>query len=361
MAIEHSPNAIPLRVPFAPGRGFNYAKPIRVTNRTTQLTNYQVEINLNEFNFDFDKAQANGADVRVQDANGDALTYWVESWNVGTKNATIWVKLKTLEDYEDRLLWLIYGNPEASTESDGDETFVTYNITGIQAFWQMDELLWNGTSGEVEDETGTNDGTGKNSITTTANGKFNRGGNFVAASNHYVDCGSDASLALTNTITLEGWIKPNSNSVGYIASKKNLSDFDAAYGFYHDEANQILRFLGNGSLVNSNADFGGTNWMHIIITAVQSGTTYFYKDGVAAGTASTPAWSASSESFLLGARADGAGTSNHIDGIIDAIKIYNRALTSDERTALANNYLQKMGSYYNIRKWSDIPPLVEVL
>ena len=140
MAIEHSPNAIPLRVPFAPGRGFNYAKPIRITNRTTQLTDYQIEVNLNQSNFDFNKVQADGADIRFQDANGKSLNYWIETWNSITQTSRIWVHMPRIENQEDRIIWLIYGNEYAKSNSDGSKTFYLFDHFTTYSGWT--EEVW---------------------------------------------------------------------------------------------------------------------------------------------------------------------------------------------------------------------------
>lgn len=135
----YNPNSIPLRIPFAPNRAFNFAKPIKVTNRTTKLTNYQIEVNLNTSNFAFEKARADGADVRFQDANGKALSYWVESWT--TTSAKIWVKLDELEAYEDRIIWLMYGNYNCMTASNGINTFTLFDDFNDNSFtgWNWDE------------------------------------------------------------------------------------------------------------------------------------------------------------------------------------------------------------------------------
>jgi len=170
MSSLYTPSSIPLRIPFAPGKRFNFTKPIRIINRTTKLTDYQIEVNLNTSNFAFEKARSDGADIRFQDANGKALNYWIESWT--STSATIWVKLDELEDYEDRIIWLIYGNYDEVAKSNPTDTLIRYNLTGIQLFYQMDESAWDGTSGEVEDQTGNHDGTAVNGATTTLNGKF---------------------------------------------------------------------------------------------------------------------------------------------------------------------------------------------
>lgn len=117
----HLPSSIPIKIPFMPERGFNHIKPIRITNRTTKLTEYQGAINLNASNFAFEKARSDGADIRFQDANGEALSYWIKSWT--STSAKIWVKLDELENYEERFIYMIYGNYDAITESNGKNTF----------------------------------------------------------------------------------------------------------------------------------------------------------------------------------------------------------------------------------------------
>ena len=116
------PPPIPLRLPFAHHRNFNFAKAIRISNPSTALTDYQVKIELNADNFPFSKCRNDGYDVRFLSDNRNILDFWTESWSSTT--ATIWVKVDEIPSYSEKIIWLLYGNPSASSASNITTTFL---------------------------------------------------------------------------------------------------------------------------------------------------------------------------------------------------------------------------------------------
>ena len=61
---------------------FKYRRKITITEQSgSDLTDYQVLIELNSTNFDFTHAQTNGEDIRFTDANGNLLPYWIEEYD----------------------------------------------------------------------------------------------------------------------------------------------------------------------------------------------------------------------------------------------------------------------------------------
>ena len=127
MAIIYNPTSIPLRIPFAHYKGYNYIKPIRIVGVNTKLIDYQVKIELDSTNFPFEKCRADGYDVRFLDADGQPLDYWLESWSKSSKSATLWSKIPEIPSRTDKLIWLIYGNPSASSASNGGSTFIDFD------------------------------------------------------------------------------------------------------------------------------------------------------------------------------------------------------------------------------------------
>ena len=101
---------------------WHYRQPVIISSNAL-LSDYQVLIKLDESNFDFTKADAEGWDVRFTKDDGTTeINYWIESWNSGSQLAYIWVKVPTLE-IGDTTIYLYYDNPDASTNSDGSVTF----------------------------------------------------------------------------------------------------------------------------------------------------------------------------------------------------------------------------------------------
>jgi len=188
--------------------GYDYRTSIHVKGSTTTLTNYQVKLtiqgtNKQESNYiDFQKVEDNGKDVRFTDNDKTTkIPYWIQSWKDNKKTATIWIKVPTIPT-SGTTIYMYYGKTDATSQSDGDDTFELYNVSGIKAFYHMDETSWNGTTGEVKDETGINHGTAIQGPTTTSSGKLNRAGLFDGF-NDYVKVNDSPSLSPDNyTISL---------------------------------------------------------------------------------------------------------------------------------------------------------------
>ena len=66
-----------------------------------------------------------GADIRFDDAAGKPLPYEIEKWDAGAKQAALWVRTDVKGNNATQSITLKWGNPEASTESNGAAVFPT--------------------------------------------------------------------------------------------------------------------------------------------------------------------------------------------------------------------------------------------
>jgi len=98
--------------------GWSYKRLITLDPATPEA-DYQVKVELNTSNFDYSKAKADGGDLRFYQVDGTELNYWIEEWNTSA-TSTIWVKV--VANNTDTI-YMYYGNPSASSASDGDVTF----------------------------------------------------------------------------------------------------------------------------------------------------------------------------------------------------------------------------------------------
>ena len=118
----------------------SYRVPIEINNSCGEaVTDYQVKINLTSSSFNFSEAKVDGSDVRITAGDGSApIPFWIETWNHPT-DATIWAKVSELSDTESTTIYIYYGNPSTSSQSDGSETFVffdsfeDFNTSGMNA------------------------------------------------------------------------------------------------------------------------------------------------------------------------------------------------------------------------------------
>jgi hypothetical protein len=102
------------------GEEFTNRKPITIDNtgNANTLTDYQLKI---EVNYE-PEMQPGFDDLRFTDSGGNVLSYWVED-SIPSTSAPVWVKVTSIPGGVTTTMWLYYGNPSASSLSDGDATF----------------------------------------------------------------------------------------------------------------------------------------------------------------------------------------------------------------------------------------------
>ena len=248
---------------------------------------------------------------------------------------------------------MIYGNPNAQSESNGNAVFELFNVQGIVGFWHMDEPQWTGATGEVKDETGVNHGTAYGGATTTSDAVYGRAGYFDG-SNDYVKVPNNPTIDITDPITIEAWINVISGTGGHIVSKK--SDDGTQYVFYIISG--FLKLYGTSGNLAYNASVDDDQWHHVVgIIDGANSKMYFDGNPVQSGTVTS---SNNPTADLYIGTCYTFDSACFYDGKIDELRIYNRALTPTEVQILSKNYMQKMGSYFNVRKYVTPAPVVIV-
>jgi hypothetical protein len=120
-----------------------YSQEIVITeNSGTNLTGYQVPINLNSSNFNFSQAKTDGSDLRFF-FGGRTLNYWIETWDPEDEKALIWVRVPSLPASRSITLLMKCGNPAAEAVSNGEKTFEFFD--GFEGD-ELQELEWNAES-----------------------------------------------------------------------------------------------------------------------------------------------------------------------------------------------------------------------
>jgi len=147
----------------------------------------------------------------------------------------------------------------------------------------------------------------------------------------YVNCGNDASLNITNAITISAWIK-STKTTDYNTIVSNL-DINAynGYDFFTYTGGTIYMQIANATtrdtLMVTKSVTDGTWHM---VTAVSDATTLsIFVNGIFIGSgARTVADMTFSENPLIGSRH--SGTDPYFNGSIDEVRIFNRALSANE-------------------------------
>lgn len=102
--------------------------PIKMEERSgNTLTDYQVSVNVDTASLiAAGKMQTNCADIRFTDFDNNEIPYWIES-GVNSENTTIWIKVPQITASGTETIYMYYGNPTASSASNGDDTFLFFD------------------------------------------------------------------------------------------------------------------------------------------------------------------------------------------------------------------------------------------
>ncbi len=244
-------------------------------------------------------------------------------------------KDKTSKDGGD--FWAVY-------ELGTNLTLSPLNGSGSVGYWKFD----GGTSGSIANNTtaGFEDssGNGNNGTASNANGagmawttgKLSGAVNFDGVDD-YVDVASSTSLNITDAITIEAWVYPKGwNPGGNLIVSKCFYYAGAAYNLWINEGHTSIKFYINEGQFGSALSFDGAlnKWYHIVGTYDRQ-YVRVYVNGVG-GTpyANTSSINTNTYNVAIGSRPGGG--SYNFNGLIDEVRIYNRALSPTEISAIYN-------------------------
>jgi len=172
-------------------------------------------------------------------------------------------------------------------------------------------------------------------------GKIGQGLRFSTAdtgtSNTYINAGSGATLNLTSNLTMSAWVYPTKVPIDtrYILAKR--SDVGNSYNMYISGGTMIVGLVDGAAATRySTATLIKNSWQHVVVTIDSAGTSFtVYKNGVASAPVSMTAYSSlPTQKLYIGSRNDLAYY--HFDGLLDDVRIYNRALSASEVKQLYN-------------------------
>jgi hypothetical protein len=205
----------------------------------------------------------------------------------------------------------------------------------------------------VDDVSGTgNDGIITNqTATSTASGAIGQGIDLDGV-NDYVYASDDNTLDITGAITIAAWIKADSLTTGTeenrLALKGGGTHTANIYTFEVDDGN-VRFYLDSDSGPPDTGQCDGSSsqrcvrgattintgeWYHVVGWYDGSSEVRVYVNGVQDGSVATSdAGVPNSSPFLVGGRDN---SSDMFDGVIDDLRVYNRALSQAEITRLYN-------------------------
>ena len=202
----------------------------------------------------------------------------------------------------------------------------TYNANAnLAAYWKFDE--GQGTT--------TADSSDNNNTATLTNGPTwtQQGAVTFDGIDDHIYCGKNSSLNLTDSLTISALINPatfGQNGWGRIVDKGDGSN---GFSFFLEEPTGTLAYVVyGGSLINSNQNIVQlNNWQHVAMVYDSSADIVtFYLNGQPVGTTNYTTPPADSDAYPLVIGIRGYDFNRAFDGSIDNVRVYDRALTSNE-------------------------------
>lgn len=157
---------------------------------------------------------------------------------------------------------------------------------------------------------------------------------------------SNPSLQLTDSVSVSFWVNPNNlSNYDMFIGKIGSDSWDDGWGFYSYEAggssNEMYFFVNGYGSYYATAPLNTGEWQHFVGVYDKSNVT-LYRNGVYVGSDSlTDDIDDSGFDLLIGS--DGYD-GYYVDGFIDNIRVFNRALTPAE---IEDEFL---GSYNNVQE-----------
>lgn len=295
--------------------GWNYRKQITIDADqvsdvgSSDYTDFPVLISLSGLS----NIKEDGVDIRFTSSIGvTELAREIESYSSDTGTLTAWVKIPVLDYNDDTVIYMYYGNADASepaADSDyGSQNVWTNNYAGV---WHLNET---GTNPTVYDSS-SNANNSINQTWTPTTGKFSGGGSFNGSSNS-INISSTNSLNPAS-ITMSGWVNADvNNKWQYLASK------NGQWNFGRDNSGKYYLAAWNSTTNVTDAHASTTattgQWQYIVFTYDGSRAKYYVDSSLVIDDEVTGNLNSTDNILTIGSQ---GGDGNFWDGLIDDVKV----------------------------------------
>ena len=294
--------------------------------------------------FDYADFQQSGADILVEDANGNALPFELENWDTAGESR-LWVRVPSVA--AGTTLTVYYGSAETVAPPAG-------MWSGYAGVWHLNEA-GDGATNIVDSTANGQDGTSHASSKARSDGKLGaaRGLELGGKNGAMTTVPSSAVLdALVPTFTVSGWVRPRTLAMnwGYLFARKT-SDADPSWGLQFrasDNANTV-GIYSNGSADNddnravfaTSGKFTANTWTKYAVV-YDNTTIRLYLDGalVASKPANPGAAVNKSNGFGIGGFPTSANHSS-LQADQDEVRLMNGAASA---AWVAAEYRQESGA-----------------
>ena len=210
-------------------------------------------------------------------------------------------------------------------------------LDNLISYWKLDE-----SSGNASDETANNnDLTNQNSVAYSA-AKINNGADFVSANSKYLTKVSAANLPLgASARTFSLWFKsPDAGSlVNYTFLMYGTGSSKALqwFAFGNDGGgNRGVAWNGYASDLFRAYAFAANTWYHIVGTFDGTNARVYINGSLQGSAEDHSDWNTSGATLSLG-RSEQSGGTYYLNGSLDEVGIWSRALSSDDVLELYNS------------------------
>ncbi len=280
-------------------------------------------------------AQDDGDDILFTSADGSTkLDHEIETFSGSTGALVAWVEVPSLSSTVDTVLYLYYGNGSAASQQ---------NVTGVwdsnfKGVWHLDETVTD------EQLTGTHNDSTSNVNNMTQGGNVTVTGKIGSAqdldgTNDYIKRANAASLQVTSTFTLSGWVQMDAfgagNEIDPILRKGEGSPNNYQLALHDGKSSLYVNGSDDTPTVGSSTVLSTGTWYYVVATHNSAGTSYVYLNGAqsASGVAAYVAATDTRELFI-GGRDDALDVSN---GRFDEVRISNTARSATWISTEYNN------------------------
>jgi len=225
----------------------------------------------------------------------------------------------------------------------------SYLSEGLVGYWKMDETSVDtcptASADSCDNSGNSNDGTW-NASTTNTTGKYSNGVTMDGSSD-YINFGNDSSLS-ANSMTYSFWVKSNSatnpsdyHGLLFKASDTSASTREMSTQFSTDGS---LAFgVTNGSQIyyaSIPGDYYDATWHHVVAVkeyGTSNDVLKAYLDGALIDTTTMSGHGVTNSTNLEFGRVSSASQADrYLNGIVDELRVYNRALSPKEIRDLYN-------------------------
>jgi len=291
--------------------------------------------NNDDVSFVFDELQSDANRYKIAITTDDGTTQCyveIEKWNDASEQAWLWVKVPSISDTTDTILYLYYDIDSAdNTTYVGDTNSVPAEMVWDSNFALVQHLGENTTV--VHDSTiNSNDETNPppeppspGYIRATYNDPGITDGSYSFSSGSRLQMAHSSSLDITESITVEAFVYLNDTTDGKLLVKDDPFDIGGSGCYNLQQENSELELmldLGAGWVRASDGTYNTGEWVYVVGTYDRT-MIRLYLNGIERATNPQTAAIRSSDiiNVALGNRADDVGTDYDLNGLLDEVRI----------------------------------------